>query len=214
MNPPQVYLCSPSWNLLPPPSPYPPSGSSQCTSPKHPASCIEPGLVTRFIHDIIHVSMPFSQISPPSPSPTESLRTDAFELWCWRRLLRVPWTAKRSNQSILKEMHPGLFIVRTDDEAEVSILWPTDGRDYSLGGKKKPSCWERLKAGEEGDKRGWDGWMASPTQWTWVSANSRRWLKTRKPGVLQSMQSARVRHNWVWATISQNNIIYSIILYK
>ena len=71
MNPPQVYLCSPSWTLLPPPSPYHPSGSSQCTSPKHPVSCIEPGLVTRFIHDILHVSMPFSQISPPSPSPTE-----------------------------------------------------------------------------------------------------------------------------------------------
>ena len=66
MNPPQVYLCSPSWTLLPPPSPYPPSGSYQCTSPKHPVSCIEPGLATRFIHDIIHVSMPFSQISPPS----------------------------------------------------------------------------------------------------------------------------------------------------
>ena len=74
MNPPQVYMCSPSWALLPPPSPYPPSGSSQCTSPKHPVSCIEPGLATRFIHDIIHVSMPFSQISPPYPSPTESIR--------------------------------------------------------------------------------------------------------------------------------------------
>ena len=74
MNPPQIYLCSPSWTLLPPPSPYPPSGSSKCTSPKHPVSCIKPGLVTRFIHDIIHVSMSFSQISPPSPSPTESIR--------------------------------------------------------------------------------------------------------------------------------------------
>ena len=74
MNLPQVYLCSPSWTLLPPPSPYPPSGSSQCTSPKHPVSCIKPGLATCFIHDIIHVSMPFSQISPPSPSPTESIR--------------------------------------------------------------------------------------------------------------------------------------------
>ena len=73
MNPPQVYLCSPSWTLFPPPSPNPPSGSSQCTSPKHPVSCIEPGLATRFIHDIIHVSMPFSQISPPSSSPTESI---------------------------------------------------------------------------------------------------------------------------------------------
>ena len=74
MNPPQVYMCSPSRTLLPPPSPFHPSGSSQCTSPKHPASCIEPGLATRFIHDIIHVSMPFSQIFPPSPSLTESIR--------------------------------------------------------------------------------------------------------------------------------------------
>ena len=74
MNPPQVYMCSPSWTLLPPPSPYHPSGSSQCTSPKHPVSCIKPGLATRIIHDIIHVSMPFSQIFPPSPSPTESIR--------------------------------------------------------------------------------------------------------------------------------------------
>ena len=59
-----------SWTLLPPPSPYHPSGSSQCTSPKHPVSCIEPGLATRFIYDIIHISMPFSQIIQPSPSPT------------------------------------------------------------------------------------------------------------------------------------------------
>ena len=59
MNPPQVYMCSPSWTLLPPPSRYHPSGSSQCTSPKHPVSCIEPGLATRFIHDILHVSCNF-----------------------------------------------------------------------------------------------------------------------------------------------------------
>ena len=71
---PQVYTCSPSWTPLPPPSLYHPSGSSQCTSPKHPVSCIEPGLAIHFIYDIIHVSMPFSQINPPSPSPTESKR--------------------------------------------------------------------------------------------------------------------------------------------
>jgi len=74
MNPPQVYTCYPYWTPLPPPSMYHPSGSSQCTSPKHPVSCNEPGLEIHFIYDIIHVSMPFSQIIPPSPSPTESKR--------------------------------------------------------------------------------------------------------------------------------------------
>ncbi len=74
MNPPQTQRNTTQMKELPPPSPYHPSGSSQCTSPKHPVSCIEPGLATRFIHDIIHVSMPFSQIFPPSPSPTESIR--------------------------------------------------------------------------------------------------------------------------------------------
>ena len=68
----------PIWTLLPPPSPYHPSGSSQCTSPKHPVSCIEPGLAPHFIYDIIHVSMSFSQIIPPSPSPTESKRLSCF----------------------------------------------------------------------------------------------------------------------------------------
>ena len=74
MNLPWVYTCSPSWSPLPPPSPYHPSGSSQCTSPKHPVSCVKPGLAICFIYDIIHVSMPFFQIIPPSPSPTESKR--------------------------------------------------------------------------------------------------------------------------------------------
>ena len=71
MNPPQVYMCSQSWTPLPPPSPYHPSESPQCTSPKHPVSCIEPGLAIRFLYDIIHVSMRFSQIIPPSQSPKD-----------------------------------------------------------------------------------------------------------------------------------------------
>ena len=67
MHLPRVYTCSPSWTPLPPPSPYHPSGSSQCTSPKFPVSCIEPGLAIHFLYDIIHVSMTFSQIIPPPP---------------------------------------------------------------------------------------------------------------------------------------------------
>ena len=69
INLPRVYMCSPSWNPLPPPSPYPPSRSSQCTSPKHPVSCIEPGPAIHFTYDNTHVSMPFSQIIPPRPLP-------------------------------------------------------------------------------------------------------------------------------------------------
>ena len=69
MHPPQVYTCCPSWTPLRHPSPYHPSGSSQCISPKHPVSCIEPGLVIHFLYDIIHVLMPFSQIIPHLPLP-------------------------------------------------------------------------------------------------------------------------------------------------
>ena len=74
MNLPWVYMCSPSWTPLPPPSPSHPSGSSHCTSPQHPVSCFEPGLVIHFTYDNLHVSMPFSHIILPSPSPTESKR--------------------------------------------------------------------------------------------------------------------------------------------
>ena len=74
MNPPQVYMSSQTWTPLPPRTPYHLSGSSPCTSPKHPASCIEHRLTIHFLHDSIHVSMPFTQIIPPSPSPTESKR--------------------------------------------------------------------------------------------------------------------------------------------
>ena len=74
MNLPRVYMCSPSWTPLPRPSRYHPSGSSQCTSPEHPVSCIKPGLAIHLTYDIIYVSMPFSQIIPPSPSLTESKR--------------------------------------------------------------------------------------------------------------------------------------------
>ena len=96
----------------------------------------------------------------------------------------------KGNQSILKE----IFIGRIDAEAETPILWPPDVKSWLM---KKPWYWERLRAGGEGDDRGWDGWMAPPTRWTWVWVSSGSWWWTGKPGVLQSMGSQRVRHDWV-----------------
>ena len=123
----------------------------------------------------------------------ECWRIDAFELRCWRRPLRVPWTARRSNQSILKEMSPEYslegLILKLKLQYFGYLMWITD----SL---KRPWCWERLKARGKGDDREWDGWMASLTPWTWVWINSRSCWWTRKPGVLQSMESQRVRHDW------------------
>ena len=101
MNPPQVYMCSPSWTLLPPPSPFHPSGSSQCTSPKHPASCIEPGLMTCFIYDIIHVSMPFSQTFPPSPSESKRLFYTSVSLLLFNMLSRLVMTFLPRNKHLL-----------------------------------------------------------------------------------------------------------------
>ena len=78
MNPPQAYMSSQPWTPLLPPTPYHPSGSSQCASPKHPVSCIEPRLAIHFLHDSIHVSVPFSQIIPPSPSPSPTESKSLF----------------------------------------------------------------------------------------------------------------------------------------
>ena len=119
----------------------------------------------------------------------EHTRIDAFELWYWGGLLRVPWTARTSNQSILKE---------------ISFEYSSEGLMLKLKFQyfhqqthcKRPWCWERLKAGGEGDDRGWDGWMASPTGWTWVWVSSRNWWWTGKPEVLQSMKLQRIKHDW------------------
>ena len=88
----------------------------------------------------------------------------------------------------------GVFIGGTDVEAETPILWPSNVKSWLIG---KDWCWERLRPGGEGDDRGWDGWMASPTRWTWVWANSRNWWWTGRPGVLQFVGSQRVGHDWV-----------------
>ena len=120
-------------------------------------------------------------------------RTDAFELWCWRRLLRVPWTARRSNESILKEISPECSL-----EGRMWNLKPQHLATWfeELTHLKRPWCWERLKAGGEGNDRGWDGWMALLTQWTWVWVNSGSWWWTGRPGVLWFMGSQRVGHDW------------------
>ena len=120
-------------------------------------------------------------------------RINAFALWCWRRLLRVPWIARRSNQSILKEVSPeyslkglmlklkhqysGHLMQRMDLLEKTLMLGKIEGKTRKGG-------------------RGWDSWMESPTQWTWVWVNSGSWWWTGRPGVLQSMGSQRVKHNW------------------
>ena len=123
----------------------------------------------------------------------EHRRIDAFKLWCWGRLLRVPWTARRPNQSILTEISPGCHWK--------NWCWSSTSNTLATWCEKLTHlqrlwCWERLRAGGEGDDRGWDVWMASPTQWTWVWVDSRSWWRTGRPGVLQFMGSQRVGHGW------------------
>ena len=90
----------------------------------------------------------------------------------------------------------GLLVIGiTDAEAEAPILWPPDVKSWLI--RKRPWCWEKLKAGGEGDDRGRDGWMASPTRWTWIWASSGSWWWTGKRGVLQSMGSQRIGYDWV-----------------
>ena len=94
----------------------------------------------------------------------ECWRIDVFELWCWRRLLRVPWTARRSNQSILKEISPEYSLEGLMLKLKLQYFGHLMPRYHW----KRRWCWERLKAGGEGGNREWDGWIASPTRWTWV----------------------------------------------
>ena len=124
----------------------------------------------------------------------ECQRTDAFELWCWRRLLRVPWTARRSNQSILKEISPEYSLEGLMLKLKLQYFGYLMRTADSL---KRPWCWEWLRARGEGDDKGWDGWMASLTQWSWIWVNSGIWWWTGRPGMLQSMGSQRVVHDWV-----------------
>ena len=123
----------------------------------------------------------------------EHQRIDAFELWCWKRLLRVPWTARRSNQSILKEMSLKHSLKGLKLKLKLQYFGHQIRRADSL---ENILMLENLKA-REGNDRGWDGWMASLTQWAWVWVNSGSWWWTGRSGVLQSTGSQRVGHDWV-----------------
>ena len=121
-------------------------------------------------------------------------RINAFELWCWRRLLRVPWNARRSNQSILKEISPGCslegLMLKLKLQYFGHLMWRADSLEKPLmlggiGGKRIRGR-QRMR---------W--WMASPTRWTWVWVNSGSWWWTERPGVLWFMRSQRVGHDWV-----------------
>ena len=117
---------------------------------------------------------------------------DVFELWCWRRLLRIPWTARRSNQSILK-ISPGCSLEGLMLKLKLQYLGHLMQRADSC---EKTLMQGKIEGRGEGDDRGWDGWMASSTRWTWVWVNSRSWWWTGRPGVRWFMGSQRVRHDW------------------
>ena len=100
---------------------------------------------------------------------------------------------------------PWDFFGRNDAKAESPVLWPPHVKSWLIG---KDWCWEGLGAGGEGDDRGWDGWMALPTQWTWVWVNSGSWWWTGKPGVLRFMGLQRVGHDWV-TELNWNGILHT-----
>ena len=129
-------------------------------------------------------------------------RIYAFELWCWRRLLRVPWTARRSIQSILNEISPeysleGLML-KLKRQYFGHLMWRTDSfvKTLMLG-----KIENRRRRGQQ--RMRW--WIASPTQWTWVWVNSRSWWWTENPGMLQSMGSQRVKHDWADTAVLEAN---------
>ena len=133
-------------------------------------------------------------------------KIDAVELWCWRILLRVPWTARRYNQSILRKISLNIhwkYWCWSWNSNTLATWWE------ELTPWKRPWCWERLKAGGEGDNRGWDGWMASPTQWTWVWVNSGNWWWTRRPVMLhpQGCKESDMTKRLNWTELNSLQVI-------
>ena len=150
---------------------------------------------------------------------TERKRIHAFELWCWRRLLSIPWTARRSNQSILKEIIPeysleglmlkpkfqyfGHLMWRANLLEKILILGKTEGRSRRGQGDRRGD--------RRQETRGRDGWMASPIQWTWVWANSGRWWRTGKPGCAAVQKSWTRLSNWTTTEVLEIWILHWIL---
>ena len=135
----------------------------------------------------------------------------ASKNWCFWTVLLEKTPESPLDCKEIQLVHPKghqswVFIRRTDAEAETPILWPPRAE---LTRWKRPWCWEGLGAGGEGDDRGWDGWMASPTWWTWVWVNSGNWWWTGRPGVLRLMGLQRVGHDWAtelnWRNTKETN---------
>ena len=134
--------------------------------------------------------------------PCDSADFSSVQSFSHFLLFPTPWTAAHraslsitNSQSLFKLMSIELVM-----PSNHLILWSSNTLATwceELTHCKRPWCWERLKAGGEADDRGWDSWMASPTKWTWFWVNSGIWGWTGKPGMLQSMGSQRVRHDWV-----------------
>ena len=156
---------------------------------------------TLYIHIYNNISIVESVIFPVvmygcenwTIKKAEWWRVDALALWCCR-ILESPLGCKEVRPVNLKGNHPWIFIESTG--------WPWSSNTLAtwceeLTHVKRPWCWERLKAGGEWHNRGWDGWMASLTQWTGVWVGSGNWWWTGKPGMLQSVGLQRVEHDWV-----------------
>ena len=123
----------------------------------------------------------------------------ALKNWCFWTV-ELEKTVENPLDCKIKPVNPKrnqswIFTGRTDAETETPILWPPDEKSWLIG--KDPDAVRALGAAGEGDDRGWDGWMASLTQWTWVWVNSGNWWWTGRPGVLWFMGSQRVGHDWV-----------------
>ena len=135
----------------------------------------------------------------------EHQRIDAFELWCWRRLLWVPWTARKSNQSVIKEISPGCslegLMLKLKLQYFGNLMWRADFFEKTLMLGKSEGRRRRYD-------RWWDGWMASPTQWTWVWVDSGSWWWTGRPGMLRFTGLQRVGHDWAtelnWTELHSN----------